>query len=234
MTLKNTDMILYNSEQTKDDTERYFPKAAKIPSCNAYIISNPLTRYVPPKDENYFLYVGNMEKRKGVDILIKAYRKYRENGGTRPLILAGKMQEDDIEQLLENALTEVEGLTYLGYVSHTTRYDLYNNCSCFVFPSMAEGFGMPILEVMKHNKPILASNLRIFDEVVGDCVERFSLAGDDEDKVISLANGMKNIDEKINSGLVDENAYKNALNKYTPERLGGMVRDFINSQMYNR
>ena len=79
-----------------------------------------------------------MEKRKGVDILIKAYRRYREEGGTRPLILAGKMQEDDIEQLLENALTEVEGLTYLGYVSHTTRYDLYNNCSCFVFPSMAE------------------------------------------------------------------------------------------------
>ena len=55
-----------------------------------------------------------MEKRKGVDILIKAYRKYRADGGTRPLILAGKMQEDDIEQLLENALTEVEGLTYLG------------------------------------------------------------------------------------------------------------------------
>ena len=99
---------------------------------------------------------------------------------------------------------------------------------------MAEGVGMRILEVMKHNKPILASNLRIFDEVVGDCVERFSLAGDDEDKVISLANGMKNIDEKINSGLVDENAYKNALNKYTPERLGGMVRDFINGQMDNR
>ena len=234
VTLRHTDMILYNSEQTKDDTEMYFPKAKKIPSCNAYIISNPLTRYVPPKDENYFLYVGNMEKRKGVDILIKAYRRYREEGGTRPLILAGKMQEDDIEQLLETALTEIEGLTYLGYVSHTTRYDLYNNCSCFVFPSMAEGFGMPILEVMKHNKPILASNLKIFDEVVGDCVERFSLAGDDDDKVISLANGMKNIDKKINSGLVDENAYRHALDKYTPERLGGMVRDFINSQMNNR
>ena len=99
-TLKHTDMILYNSEQTRDDTERYFPEAAKIPSCNAYIISNPLTRYVPPKDENYFLYVGNMEKRKGVDILIKAYRKYRQEGGARPLILAGKMQEDDVEQLL--------------------------------------------------------------------------------------------------------------------------------------
>ena len=41
-------------------------------------------------------------------------------------------------------------------------------------------------------------------------------------------------DKKINSGLVDENAYRHALDKYTPERLGGMVRDFINSQMNNR
>ena len=65
-------------------------------------------------------------------------------------------------------------------------------------------------------------------------MERFSLAGDDDDKVISLANGMKNIDKKINSGLVDENAYRHALDKYTPERLGVMVRDFINSQMNNR
>ena len=233
-TLKRTDMILYNSEQTKEDTLQYFPEAKDIASCNAYIISNPLTRYVPPKDENYFLYVGNMEKRKGVDILIKAYRQYRNEGGTRPLILAGKMQEEDIRKLVEDALTEVEGITYLGYVSHTTRYDLYNNCSCFVFPSMAEGFGMPILEVMKHNKPILASNLKIFDEVVGNCVEKFSLEGDDNAQIMNLSKAMHNIDDKINSGIVNEQAYKEALNRYTPQRLGGMVREFINGQMNNQ
>ena len=45
---------------------------------------------------------------------------------------------------------------------------------------------------------------------------------------------MKNIDKKINSVFVDENSYRNAFDKFTPERLGGMVRDFINSQMNNR
>ena len=233
-TLKRTDMILYNSEQTKADTCMYFPEAAKIASCNAYIISNPLTRYVPPKDENYFLYVGNMEKRKGVDILVKAYREYRKTGGTRPLILAGKMQEADVGKLVEDALTELDGMTYLGYVSHTTRYDLYNNCSCFVFPSMAEGFGMPLLEVMKHNKPILASDLKIFDEVVGNCVERFSLDGGEEEQIKNLSQAMHNFDKKASAGIVDENAYKNALEKFTPDRLGGMVRDFINTQMENK
>lgn len=233
-TLKRTDMILYNSEQTKADTCMYFPEAAKIASCNVYIISNPLTRYVPPKDENYFLYVGNMEKRKGVDILVKAYREYRKTGGTRPLILAGKMQETDVGKLVEDVLTELDGMTYLGYVSHTTRYDLYNNCSCFVFPSMAEGFGMPLLEVMKHNKPILASDLKIFDEVVGNCVERFSLDGGEEEQIKNLSQAMHNFDKKASAGIVDENAYKNALEKFTPDRLGGMVRDFINTQMENK
>ena len=175
-----------------------------------------------------------MEKRKGVDILVKAYREYRKTGGTRPLILAGKMQETDVGKLVEDALTELDGMTYLGYVSHTTRYDLYNNCSCFVFPSMAEGFGMPLLEVMKHNKPILASDLKIFDEVVGNCVERFSLDGGEEKQIKNLSQAMHNFDKKASVGIVDENAYKNALEKFTPDRLGGMVRDFINTQMENK
>ena len=54
------------------------------------------------------------------------------------------------------------------------------------------------------------------------------------DKNIRQVRGGGGGGKKINSGLVDENAYRHALDKYTPERLGGMVRDFINSQMNNR
>lgn len=236
-TLKNTDMILYNSEQTKKSTEKFFPVAKKKANCNAYIISNPLGHYEPPRDDNYFLYVGNMEKRKGVDLLVKAYEEYRKKGGSRPLILAGKMQEPDIEQLVENALSNVEGFFYLGYITHTQRYDLYNNCSCFVFPSKAEGFGMPILEVMKHYKPILCSDLPIFDEIVGDCIKTFSLKGTEADQIESLSNSMQLMDKVIEENkkssdeLVDRQAYEDDLAKYTPDRLGEMVRDFILGQM---
>ena len=60
---------------------------------------------------------------------------------------------------------------------------------------MAEGFGMPLLEVMKHNKPILASDLKIFDEVVGNCVERFSLDGGEEEQIKNLSQAMHNFDK---------------------------------------
>lgn len=232
-TLKYADMILYNSEQSKKSTEKYYPEAKKIPNCIGYIISNPLSRYVEPKDDNFFLYVGNMEKRKGVDILVKAYRQYRMNGGKRPLILAGKIQEPDIETLIEDTLADVEGFSYLGYVTHTQRYDLYNNCSAFVFPSMAEGFGMPVLEVMKHYKPILVSNLPIFDEVEGECIERFDATGSDDHKVDSLAQSLAALDDKIESkeNMVDKEKYREVLERYTPERLGEMVRKFIFGQV---
>ena len=93
---------------------------------------------------------------------------------------------------------------------------------------------MPLLEVMKHNKPILASDLKIFDEVVGNCVERFSLDGGEEKQIKNLSQEMHNFDKKASVGIVDENAYKNELEKINPDRLGGMVRDFINTQMENK
>lgn len=232
-TFRRTDMIFYNSEQTKEDTENYFPEAKNISSCNAYIISNPLESHVVPKDDNYFLYIGNMEKRKGVDILLKAYREYRKKGGIRPLILAGKIQENDVGNLIETYVRSVEGITYLGYVSNTVRYDLYNNCSCFVFPSMAEGFGMPLLEVMKHEKPVLTSDLKIFDEIIGNCGSRFSIAGNEEQRIKNLCLALLEFDMKPDSGYVDKKAYKDTIEKYRPERLGGIVRDFINNQMNN-
>ena len=92
-TLKNTDMILYNSEQTKSTTEEFFPEAKSIANVNAYIISNPVKKQWDNKDDDYFLYVGNMEKRKGVDLLIKGYLQYKNRGGKKKLILGGKMQD---------------------------------------------------------------------------------------------------------------------------------------------
>ena len=94
-------MILYNSEQTKQTTQKHFKEAMHIPNANAYIIAHPLRIKRELTDEDYFLYIGNMEKRKGVDLLLKGYKRYREKGGHKRLILGGKMQEDDIQALLD-------------------------------------------------------------------------------------------------------------------------------------
>lgn len=225
-TLKNTDMILYNSRQTKITTEKIFLNARNIKNSIGYIISNPLKEIPESGNEGYFLYVGNMEKRKGVDLLLKGYKEYKKSGGKRTLILAGKMQEESIRILLEETKQEVEGLEYMDYVSHEKKHELYSNCECFVFPSKAEGFGMPILEVMKHYKPILVSNLDIYDELIGDCVNKFDINASEKEQIQNLCEAM--FDFKSN---VDKETYKQTIQRYLPDKLGGIVRRFIHENM---
>lgn len=223
-TLKNTDMILYNSHQTKLTTEAIFPEAKKIKNETAYIITNPLTKEYENTDDGYFLYIGNMEKRKGVDILLNGYREYCYRKGTKKLVVAGKMLEDDIEQLLHEVQAECGGVEYLDYVTDDKKHELYAHCSCFLFPSRAEGFGMPILEAMKHGKPVITGDLDIYKEIAGDCLNTFEMQGFNKVnfQIDSFVKKMFDYNTQI-----DEKAYRDAINKYSPEHLGGIVRKFI-------
>jgi len=227
-TLKNTDMILYNSEQTKRTTEKFFPEAKDIDNVNAYIISNPVRKKWISTDENYFLYIGNMEKRKGVDLLINGYLKYKELGGKKKLILGGKMQEDDINTIVHDAMEKDKDITYLDYVAHNKKHELYAGMSAFVFPSKAEGFGMPIIEVMRFNKPIIASNLPIFDEITDGNINTFDLYCSADEQIKNLAQIMLNYNANV-----DESAYEAVVNRYLPERLGKIVYDFVNRYRNN-
>jgi glycosyltransferase involved in cell wall biosynthesis len=226
-TLKDTDMILYNSEQTRTSTYRFFPQARKIPSADSYIIAHPLRVKRPVTDQNYFLYVGNMELRKGVDLLLKAYVLYRKQGGSRPLILAGKIQEEPVGQLIRQMQREVPGITYKNYVPHEEKHALYAGCSCFVFPSRAEGFGMPVIEVMKFYKPVLVSDLPIYDEIEGPGVLRTSpWGGSDTDRIQNLAKSLAEFDAEPDAQ-VDRKRYDEVISRYSPEKLGKVVADFI-------
>jgi glycosyltransferase involved in cell wall biosynthesis len=217
-TLKNTDMILYNSEQTKSTTEEFFPEAKSIANVNAYIISNPV------KDDDYFLYVGNMEKRKGVDLLIKGYLQYKNRGGKKKLILGGKMQEEEINQIVRSAMMLDEDITYLDYVTHDKKHELYASMSAFVFPSKAEGFGMPIIEVMRFKKPIIASNLPIFDEITDGNINTFNIRCNEYEQINNLADELLSYNTEV-----DTEAYANVVKRYAPDRLGKVVYDFITS-----
>lgn len=221
-TLRHTDLILYNSEQTRKTTEKLFPRAKEIANCNAYIIANPLRDQWETRDKGYLLYVGNMEKRKGVDLLLKAYVAYRQLGGRKQLVLAGKMQEPDIEAMLRETMQKTEGITYLDYVTHDKKHELFADCSCFVFPSKAEGFGMPVIEVMKFKKPILVGNLDIYDEIIGPCVNEFDLHGPESVQIENLARAMMDYEPSV-----DGPSYETVVARYAPGKLGKRVRDFV-------
>lgn len=206
-TLKYTDAILYNSNDTKVETEKYFNRAKQKKHMISYIIVNDMPKaYISSQD--YFLYIGNLEKRKGTDILIQAYLKYVENGGTWELHLGGKIREEAIEKQLEEAYKKTTRIKYLGYISEEDKIKSYAECGCFVFPSRAEGFGMPIVEVLHYAKPVIASDLSIFSEIAGNMVQKFALEGNEEQMVKHLEEQMWHIKTQ------DKNSCREVVERY--------------------
>lgn len=211
-TLKYVDVILYNSCETKREMENVFPQAAGKETFISYII---VDKVLPGKltDEGYFLYVGNLEKRKGTDLLLDGYRKYLEYGGTKKLKFAGKIREEDIGQKIEEITHQIDSVEYMGYLSEEEKQQAYSSCSAFLFPSKAEGFGMPVIEVMNYEKPVIASDLSIFTELVGESINYFSMTEQKEQDVEALAKKMMQYDQP---DLVE---YGKITNKYSEGEL---------------
>lgn len=124
----------------------------------------------------YALWVGSLEPRKGVDILVAAmadlYRRRRDLEPSAPeaplLVLAGYAGWQN-RSLLGPADVEVLGpaLVQLGPVSEPDLQALYKGASVFAFPSVHEGFGLPVLEAMAAGAPVVASDIGPLREVSG-------------------------------------------------------------------
>lgn len=208
-TVHNFDTLVYISKETKEETECLFPEAKKKKNFVSYIIVDKLPQE-HITDNDSFLYVGNLETRKGTDLLLLAYKRYRELGGRKKLRLAGKMREKGIMQLYQQISGATDGLSYLGYLDVEERNREYASCSAFVFPSRAEGFGMPVVEVMNYNKPILVLDLNIYHEIVGDAVWYAKMPNDKDAQIESLANAMLAM-----SYDVDREKYADVLKRYS-------------------
>ena len=117
--------------------------------------------------ENLVLFVGAIQRRKNVARLVRAFE--RMPAGWR-LALAGSADGFGAAE----ELAAVEGssrradIDVVGYVSAAELEALYNRAAIFAFPSLDEGFGMPVLDAMAHGVAVVASNRSALPEVVGD------------------------------------------------------------------
>ncbi len=116
----------------------------------------------------YILSVGNLQPRKNLNRLIKAYEAYNlRSEGSHQLVIVGKKAwlYDDI---LKNAVGNTDGIILTDYVSQEDLVRLYNGAECFIYPSYFEGFGIPPLEAMACGTYVAVGNLTSLPEVVGD------------------------------------------------------------------
>lgn len=121
---------------------------------------------------DYILSVSSIQPRKNLVRLIEAYSCLR---GLRPesklpqLVLAGKRGWLDSETLRAAQRHAVDGdIIFTGYVPDRDLPALFSGAVCFVYPSIFEGFGLPVLEAMQCGAPVIAGNRTSIPEVVGE------------------------------------------------------------------
>jgi glycosyltransferase involved in cell wall biosynthesis len=119
--------------------------------------------------EKYVLFVGAMEPRKNLGTLLAAYRMLPEElRREHPLIIAGTSGWKAKELRRRLGAGGGLGVRAIGYVPPETLPAVYARASVFVFPSLYEGFGMPLLEAMAAGAPVVTSNVSALPEVAGE------------------------------------------------------------------
>ena len=147
--------------------------------------------------ENYLLHIGSFEKRKDLITLVKAFKLVDDPN--LKLVLAGAQIINGNSEVFDEIKTfivqnKLESKVILaGYVSKEEASVLYKNARIYIFPSLDEGFGIPILEALSFSLPVICSDIDVFREVGGDCVEYFKV-GDSislSKKIISVLDSDK-------------------------------------------
>jgi len=184
--LRRVDHIIANSEATKRDAVerlRIVPEritvtpfavdARRFYPCSQDQIQRVLTRHDLRRP--YFLHVssrvGPADDNKNTANVLRAFELFAcDRDGAHALYIAGKWSPSAIAALQSSypALVAAGRLRVLGFVPDADLPALYGGADAFVYPSLLEGFGLPVLEAMRCATPVLTSNVSALPEVAGD------------------------------------------------------------------
>lgn len=168
------DRIIAISENTKQDIIEYYGIAAdKIDvvylSSSLKKIDEELDMQLPQK---YILFVGNRSRYKNFNMFIKAVTPLFNEEDKLNVVCAGGGSFSQDEQMMLEELGIKDKVKYFNIDDKVLAY-LYQKAMFFIFPSLYEGFGIPVLEAFNCNCPVVLSNQGSLPEVGGDAVEYF-------------------------------------------------------------
>ena len=143
-------------------------------------LSTATNNYEHLLNKKYILHVGTIEKRKNLATLITAFELLLQNNPQEIyLVIVGQksnkptLQDDAIFEMVAASSLLKEHVVFTGYLSDNQTATLYKHAALYVFPSINEGFGIPILEAFAHKVPVLVSNNSCLPEVADNAAITF-------------------------------------------------------------
>lgn len=199
--IENSDIIISTSQTTKNEINQYYKldeRKTKVvyQTCNDLfwnqLTEKDLVDFKKTKHLNkpFFLYVSSFNQRKNHIQLIKVFKNAKLKDFD--LILIG-LAGDTLKEVLNliNTLNLNNNIRVLTDVKTSEIIYYYQLAHGFVYPSINEGFGIPLIEAMASKLPILASDIPVFREIGNNHIDYFELKNDD-----SLVNGLIRLSEK--------------------------------------
>lgn len=207
--IQNTDKIICVSKETANDLIKYYKvKKEKVAVTHLGVNKSFITKtdkekisFIKEKniEKPYILFVGRRSGYKNFDKFIEAFSTWSSKNDFLIITVGGgKMTEDEIKLIekfnLKNKITSYD------FVSEEELVMFYNCAHSFIFPSLSEGFGLPLLEAMSCSTTLLASDIPVFYEVAEDIPYYFN--PEDIDSIKKVMDQSKIKDKnRINNGL---------------------------------
>jgi glycosyltransferase involved in cell wall biosynthesis len=222
--LRQAAAVLVPSKTTRRDLLAAYPvpgleeRVTVVPEgLSAPAAAGPLPDGIEP---GFILAVGTVEPRKNYPRLLAAYRHLRSRLETPPLVIAGRpgwAYGDTLQRIGAEP-----GVRYLGHVDEATLSALYRSAGVLAFPSLYEGFGLPLLEAMAQGVPSVVSAIGALPELADGA----AVLVDPED-VSSIEGGLERLlgDSALRKKLADEGRRRAA--GYTWARAAALTHDVL-------
>lgn len=196
---KESAIIFADSQTTKDDLMNFFHLNEKkitviYPGVDVIKPTKKFINKIPAKyslTKPFILTVGKIEPRKNLKRLIQAFQQLNNN--TIDLVIVGPKGWEQFSNL---AIEQYSNIHLLGYIEDNELFALYSSCLFFVYPSIWEGFGYPIVEAMRLGAPVTTSNNSSLKEIAEDSALFFDPFDTNEIK--------KSLEKMINDKLLRE------------------------------
>ena len=192
MAIRNADHIIAVSHSTKNDILKFYPEISAEKISVVYHgfdgelfkqkfsdeYSDNLLRNYKLQTKNYILYVGAIQPRKNLKVLIEAFEKIKEESVSwrtdLKLVIAGSpaWKCNGIIEKISNSKFSSD-IIITGNIKFEKISALYRNAKMFIFPSLYEGFGIPVLEAMASGIPVICAENSSLTEVGGEAALYF-------------------------------------------------------------